>query len=30
MLFPKASLQFNPLWQPGGAIRMGEPMANYA
>jgi len=30
MLFPKASLQFNPSWQPGSAIRMGEPMANYA
>jgi phosphatidylserine decarboxylase len=30
MLFPKASLQFNPSWQPGGVIRMGEPMANYA
>ena len=29
MLFPKAPLQFNPLWQPAGAIRMGESMARY-
>lgn len=27
MLFPKAPLQFNPAWQPGGAIRLGEAMA---
>ncbi len=27
MLFPRGPLQFNPGWQPGGAIRMGEPMA---
>ena len=27
MLFPKSDLQFNPAWQPGGAIRMGEGMA---
>ena len=27
MLFPKGPLQFNPSWQPGGAIRMGEAMA---
>ncbi|MBI3350657.1 MAG: phosphatidylserine decarboxylase [Burkholderiales bacterium] len=27
MLFPKSGLQFNPAWQPGGAIRMGELMA---
>ncbi|MDD2925983.1 archaetidylserine decarboxylase [Rhodoferax sp.] len=27
MLFPKGPLQFNPGWQPGGAIRMGERMA---
>jgi len=30
MLFPKAPLQFNPSWQPAGAIRMGESMARYA
>ncbi len=28
MLFPKSGLQFNPAWQPGGAIRMGELMAH--
>ncbi|MDI4632800.1 phosphatidylserine decarboxylase [Pelomonas sp. V22] len=27
MLFPKSGLQFNPAWQPGGAIRLGERMA---
>ncbi|MDR7335214.1 archaetidylserine decarboxylase [Roseateles asaccharophilus] len=27
MLFEKSGLQFNPAWQPGGAIRMGEVMA---
>jgi phosphatidylserine decarboxylase len=27
MLFPKCDLQFNPAWQPGGSIRMGEWMA---
>ncbi len=27
MLFQKSGLQFNPAWQPGGAIRMGELMA---
>ena len=27
MLFPKSPLQFNPAWQPGGAIRLGEAMA---
>jgi phosphatidylserine decarboxylase len=27
MLFPKRGLQFNPAWQPGGAIRLGEVMA---
>ncbi|HEX2013154.1 MAG TPA: archaetidylserine decarboxylase [Roseateles sp.] len=27
MLFPKRGLQFNPAWQPGGAIRLGEFMA---
>ena len=30
MLFPRGLLQFNPRWQPGGAIRMGEPMASRA
>lgn len=27
MLFEKSGLQFNPAWQPGGAIRMGDLMA---
>lgn len=27
MLFEKSGLQFNPAWQPGGVIRMGELMA---
>ena len=27
MLFEKSDLQFNPAWQPGGSIRMGEWMA---
>jgi phosphatidylserine decarboxylase len=27
LLFPADGLQFNPAWMPGGAIRMGEPMA---
>jgi len=26
MLFPKEPLQFNPAWQPGGAVRLGEAM----
>jgi phosphatidylserine decarboxylase len=34
MLFPKASsgqgLQFNPAWVPGGAVRLGEVMADIA
>lgn len=30
MLFPKGPLQFNPTWAPGGAIRLGEVMANRA
>ena len=25
--YPEGGLQFNPAWMPGGAIRMGEPMA---
>ena len=28
MLFPKGPLQFNPAWSPGGAVRLGEAMAN--
>jgi phosphatidylserine decarboxylase len=28
LLFPKGPLQFNPAWSPGGAIRMGEAMAD--
>ncbi|MBL8520644.1 MAG: phosphatidylserine decarboxylase [Betaproteobacteria bacterium] len=28
MLFPRNTFAFNPQWQPGGAIRMGEPMGN--
>jgi phosphatidylserine decarboxylase len=28
MLMPPGPLQFNPAWQPGGAIRMGEAMAS--
>ena len=27
MLWPKSDLAFNPSWQPAGAIRMGEAMA---
>jgi len=27
MLFPQGPLQFNPVWQPGGAIALGEVMA---
>lgn len=27
MLFPNQPLRFNPAWQPGGAIRMGQAMA---
>ena len=30
LLFPKGALQFNPSWAPGGAVRLGESMANYA
>jgi phosphatidylserine decarboxylase len=30
MLFPQGPLQFNPSWQPGGAIRLGEVMAQRA
>jgi phosphatidylserine decarboxylase len=28
MLFPRDTLQFNPLWQPARSIRMGELMAS--
>lgn len=28
MLFAQAGLAFNPQWQPGGAVRLGEAMAN--
>ena len=28
MLFPKGPLQFNPVWSPAGAIRLGEAMAS--
>ncbi len=27
LLFPAGPLQFNPAWAPGGAIRLGEVMA---
>ncbi|PKO61420.1 MAG: phosphatidylserine decarboxylase [Betaproteobacteria bacterium HGW-Betaproteobacteria-18] len=27
MLFPQRPLQFNPAWQPGGAVQLGEIMA---
>ncbi len=30
VLFPRGPLRFNPAWQPGGAIRMGQPMASRA
>jgi phosphatidylserine decarboxylase len=30
MLFPPGPLTFNPAWQPGGAIRLGEVMAHGA
>ncbi len=30
LLFPPGPLGFNPVWAPGGAIRMGEAMADYA
>ena len=28
LLFPSGPLRFNPDWQPGGAICMGQPMAD--
>ena len=30
MLFPAGPLAFNPAWQPGGAVRMGQGMASFA
>ena len=30
MLFPRGPLGFNPAWQPGGAVRMGQAMADLA
>jgi len=30
MLFPAGPLAFNPAWQPGGAIRMGQGMASFS
>ena len=27
LLFPKRDLRFNPTWQPGGPVRLGEAMA---
>ena len=29
MLFPSGPLRFRPDWQPGQAVRLGEPMAGY-
>ena len=29
LLFPKGPLRFNPDWTPGGAVRLGETMADY-
>ena len=29
LLFPQGPLRFNPDWAPGGAVRLGEVMANY-
>jgi len=30
LLFPQSPLRFNPAWQPGGSIRLGEAMASAA
>jgi phosphatidylserine decarboxylase len=27
LLFPRRDIAFNPAWAPGGAVRLGEPMA---
>lgn len=29
MLWPRGELRFNPAWAPGGAVRMGQPMADW-
>jgi len=29
MVYPDDSLRFNPAWQPGGAVRLGEAMAQW-
>jgi len=29
MVYPDDSLRFNPVWQPGGAVRLGEAMAQW-
>jgi hypothetical protein len=28
MLWPERAMKFNAAWQPAGAIRLGETMAN--
>jgi phosphatidylserine decarboxylase len=30
MLFPRGPLRFNPAWEPGGAVRMGQAMAAWS
>lgn len=30
MLFPEAPLAFNPTWEPAGAVRLGQRMADYS
>jgi phosphatidylserine decarboxylase len=30
MLFPKSGMRFNAAWQPAGAVRLGDAMANYS
>jgi phosphatidylserine decarboxylase len=30
MLFPKRPVRFNPVWSAGGAVRLGEAMADYS
>jgi phosphatidylserine decarboxylase len=30
LLFPQGPLQFNPGWQPGGPVRLGDAMANFS
>ena len=30
LLLPQGALVFNPAWQPGEAIRMGQTMASFA